>query len=335
MLFTRSAIRALTAAALISLAGVVAGAVPATALPAGGSDPGTDPPERPDLRVSALTVSAPTATAWTVAWTVANSGLAGAGSSTLAIGGTQASIPSLAPGASRSGTLQLARTDCFVSVSTIADSGRVVTESNETNNTRTTVYAVPGCPPRYKIRATQFHVVEETGIDQSGSDEPYWIFSSVSNTGTASTRRTQVFGDIDEGDTQQFPITDDCVWGCTNVGQPAPFGIGLSVQLWEHDLGDVDEIWHDTAQFFQDAGGLLSNVPVLDWVGDASTKIGEGLDFILTWAEDDLLGTNTYGFSAQALANALPSRGTAFTDTRTYRGNGGEYTLMMSISRVV
>jgi hypothetical protein len=333
------------AATAVAMAAVFVMAGPAGAIYDDGdpSDPGGDQPmevpDRPDLRVSALSVS-PVNASWSISYTVVNNGTASAASSTLKFSGgpgvsTQVSVPSLAIGASKSGSVSVPRADCYVLVTATADSARVVVELNETNNARTSITAVPGCPPRYKVTASHFKAVNESGADWTGSDEPYWLFSTVSNSGTASTRATRVFGDIDSGDTQQFPIDDSCLWGCSQVGTPAPNGIGLSVQLWEQDLGHVDETWHDTAQFFQDAGPILSSAGAPEWVSTASNVIGHGLEFILGWAEDDLLGSNTYAFTSSQLASALPNRGTSFTDTRTYTDGGATYTLTMTISRIV
>ena len=330
--------RAHAAAAIITvMAGVATLSLPANALPPPGGDP-VEVPDRADLKISALTVT-PAGTAWSLSYTVANTGLVSTGSSTLAFGGgpgvaPSVAIPSLAAGATRSGTVQFPRADCYVFVNGTADAGGAVTEMSETNNARTAVGVVPGCPPRYKVSASYFKAIDESGADWSGSDEPFWLFSSVSTTGTAATHATQVFGGIDTDDTQYFGLADQCVWGCGQSGAPAPFGIGLSVQLWEHDLGDVDEIWHDTADFFQEAGPVLGDVPIADWVGKASTAVGKGLEFILSWAEDDLLGTNTYAFSAPGLASALPNRG-SFADTRIYENGDAKYSLTMYVSRVV
>jgi hypothetical protein len=331
--------RAHAAAAIITaIAGVATMSLPANALPPPGADP-VEVPDRPDLKVSALTVT-PAGSAWSLSYTVANTGLASARSSSLAFGGgpgvaPSVAIPTLAAGATKSGTVQFPRADCYVFVTATADAGRVVTEMSETNNARNAVGVVPGCPARYKVSASHFKAIDESGADWTGSDEAFWLFSGVSTTATAATRATQVYGSIDTGDTQYFGLADQCVWGCGQSGAPAPFGIGLSVQLWEQDLGDVDEIWYDTADFFQEAGPVLEDIPIADWVGKASTAVGKGLDFILNWAEDDLLGTNTYAFSAAGLASALPNRGTSFVDTRIYTDGDAKYSLTMHVSRVV
>jgi hypothetical protein len=325
-----------TAAAAVAAMALLAS--PAGALPINDDPP--DPPDRADLRVSALTVSA-VGSDWSIGYTVVNSGTLGAGASTVAFNGgpgltATRTVTSLAAGASRAGTLTMPRTaDCFVSMSATADSARVVTESSETNNTRSTVAALPGCPARYKVSVTSFTALDESGIDWTGSDEPYWIFSDVGTAGTGTSRASQVFGDIDSGDTQYFGVADSCLWGCGGTGSPAPFGIGLSIQLWEKDLGHVDQTLYDTASFFQQAGPILTASGAPAWVGTATTTMGKAMNFILGWADDDLLGTNTYAFDAAGLAAALPNRGTSFTDTRLYQGSDAKYSLTMVVSRIV
>jgi hypothetical protein len=63
--------------------------------------------------------------------------------------------------------------------------------------------------------------------------------------------------------------------------------------------------------------------------------MGKAMDFILGWADDDLLGTNAYAFDAAGLAAALPARGMSFSDTRIYESSDAKYSLTMSVSRIV
>ncbi|HET9443082.1 MAG TPA: CARDB domain-containing protein, partial [Acidimicrobiales bacterium] len=157
----------------IALAGLTSLASPAGALISGSEPVPVDPPDRPDLRVSALTAT-PVGADWSIGYTVANAGSAPSPSSTVAFGGngvaTTRSVPSLAAGAVRTGTFLVPRADCFVVVTATADSTRVVTESNEANNAREVIGVVPGCPPRYRITASNFKALDESGIDLSGSD---------------------------------------------------------------------------------------------------------------------------------------------------------------------
>lgn len=321
------------------MAGLAILASPAGAVPVGGGDP-PEPPDRPHPKLTALAV-APSGSNWAISYTVANSGGAGAGPPKLGLnGGTgiaaQISLTSLAAGASRSGAVQLPRTaPCFVYLYATADSAGTVTESSESNNTRKTVGVIPPWPPRYQVTAASSKALDESGIDGSGSDEPYWIFNTVSNGGTGSSMASQVFEGIDSGDRQAFGLADSCIWGCGAAGAEAPFGLGLSVQLWEKDLGHVDQTPYDTADAFQKVGPILSITGAPAWVGPAISGMGKAMEFILGWADDDLLGSATYAFSADYLSATLPSRGASFADTRTYENGDAKYTLTMYISRIV
>jgi hypothetical protein len=52
--------------------------------------------------------------------------------------------------------------------------------------------------PNCTVRAMSFKCVDESGIDWTGSDEPFWVFSSVDPQGTTlATNRSKVFGDVD------------------------------------------------------------------------------------------------------------------------------------------
>jgi hypothetical protein len=321
------------------LAAITLLATPAIALPPPGEDPPT-PPDRPDLRVSALSV-APSGSNWSIAYTIANAGADSAAASTVTFnGGTgstvQRAVGSIAAGATRSGSLQLPRTaECFIVMTASADSGRVVVEGNENNNARQVVSVVPPCPPRYRITAVSFTAADESGIDMSGSDEPFWIFNTVSNGGTSSSKASNVYGGIDTGDTQSFSLFDNCYWGCSSAGAPAPVGIGLSVQLWEQDLGDVPDILFDTAEAFQGAGPILTAAGASSWIGTATTAVGHVLEYILGWAQDDLLGTSTFAYSTDYLAGQLPVQGASFVDTRLFQGSDSNYSLTLVVRRIV
>ena len=185
------------------------------------------------------------------------------------------------------------------------------------------------------MSAVSFKAVDESGIDWTGSDEPYWIFNTVSNGGppAASRRRCTGTSTAATSGTSVPPTA-----ACGAAAAPAPrrrFGLGFSIQLWEKDLGHVSETLYDTAEAFKTAGPILTAAGAPAWVGATVSAMGTAMDFILGWADDDLLGNNTYAFSADDLAATLPSPGTSFTDVRTYTGGDATYTLTMRVSRIV
>lgn len=325
--------------ALAVVAGVAALATPAGALPPPGNDP-PEPPERPDLTVSALSV-VPSGSSWSIGYSVRNGGTKAAPSSTLGLNGgpglvSTKSVPSLAVGATASGTVLLPRTaECFAHMFVTADSARVITESSETNNTRQSVGTLPGCPPRYKVTAYQFKALDESGPDWSGSDEPFWIFNSVSTGGTALSTRSQVYGDVDTGETRF--LANQCIFGCGGSGALAPLGIGLSVQAWEEDGGNVDSVYYDVADAFDDVGGILAEAKLGDWLEKAGEAMTSVVRYILDWYANDLLGKSDFGYAPEYLAQALPAPGRSFSDTRILgdSSTGASYSLDLTVQRIV
>lgn len=196
-------------------------------------------------------------------------------------------------------------------------------------------------PPRYVVRAVEFRAIDETNWDGNFlfpvSDEPYWVMSSVGEEGTARTKRSGVYGDVDSGETRRLGM---CLWGrlfCLQ-GQEAPNGIGFSIQLWEHEFGDVNAIREKTRQAFEAAGPILTYTGAPAWIVKATPIIGRGLDYILSLLNDDLIGTRTYAYSASYLSNRLSVVGQSFTETRIYNGaetsGGGDYSLTIKVTRV-
>jgi hypothetical protein len=318
----------------------------ANALPPGGGDPPPPPPvvPKPNLVVSDGAVSAYGRAQWEVRYTVSNRGTAPApafyvdtdqnGSAQL----RSTAHASLAAGASRSETMYLPRSaNCYLPARFTADSRNAVTESSESDNTRWVIGQTgPTCAtlPRYQVKAVSFHANDESGTDWLGSDEPYWIFSGVGMPGTELTTASHVFGDIDTGDTASFGSVEGCLYvNCS--GDTAPNGMGFSIQLWEEDLGYVNETLTQTAVAFRETGGVLDYYGgPASWLASALDKVAEALDWINSWAADDLIGSQTYAYAPQYLASRLPAIGGSFTETRTYSGGGGSYTMTVQVTRV-
>jgi hypothetical protein len=306
--------------------------------------PGGDPPpikEKPNLFIAGSV--APFGTSeWELRYTVSNTGNAAAGAFRVVTqqnGGAQFKntyYSSLAAGTSRSEVIHIPRSDCYIPVRFIADASHQVAESSETDNERLAVgLASTTCPtqPRYTVKAVSFHANDETGIDWLGSDEPYWIFNGVGAPGTEHSTASHVFGDIDTGDTAYFSATEGCMY-LSCAGGAAPNGMGFSVQLWEEDLGYVSQTLTDEADAFRTIGGVLQGeYAPLSWLGYASVKMADVIDYINSLAADDLVGTQTWTYSPVYLASRLPAAGQSFTDTRTYTGGGGEYTMTVQVTR--
>jgi hypothetical protein len=99
--------------------------------------------------------------------------------------------------------------------------------------------------PTYKVKMVSFRAADESGRDWLGSDEAYWVVSSVGADGTAKTFRTRTFGDVDSGETRTFGVTEGCIFSTTCGAATAPDGIGLSIQLLEEDDDDAAAIAND------------------------------------------------------------------------------------------
>jgi hypothetical protein len=324
----------------------LAGATAAGALP--NPDPNDDPrlpTPLPNLVFSAGSVTAAGTSQWEIAYTVANRGTASAGPFRVIVQQNatttvkETAHASLAPGASRSETIRIPRNDCFTAIRFVADSTRVVHESREDDNAKTAIALTsPTCTtqPRYAVKAVSFHVNDESGIDLAGSDEPYWMFSSVGASGTARTTSSHVFQSADTGDTFSFGATEGCIYvSCS--GGVAPNGIGFSIQLREQDLGELAAILKKTKDAFDTAGPIIGLAGAPGWATTAVGVMSVSLGTIVSWAEDDLLGSETFAYDPTYLASRLPSVGNTFTDSRRFVTGGAlgsDYTLTLQFTRV-
>lgn len=195
--------------------------------------------------------------------------------------------------------------------------------------------------PRYLVRAVKFRAVDESGIDWLGSDEPYWIFTGKSDGARPVTSRSDVFGDVDSGDTRTFNATNarNVIWPRPGDTAGGTGSVGLSIQLWESDQGNAEDIRKKTEAAFDVAGDLP--LPVSGWVVKA-TKIV--VDQVLKLVGDDVMGSRTFRLTAGYLAKRLPKPGSKHPLTLKFHGSGGDlpfevaggpdYTLHLEIVRV-
>jgi hypothetical protein len=259
----------------------VALALAATAGAADG-DPIDDPviKEQPNLAIWSTSVVPSGTSEWEIRYTVANRGGLATPSFRVAVqqnGSTfikDAYHSSLAPGASRSGTIHISRAGCYIPVRLLADSTQLVAESNEYDNGRWTVgLTSASCPsqPRYRVNAVKFTAVDESGIDWTGSDEPYFKFKSIGADGAQHSWQSRVFGNIDTGDTVRFDGTEGCLYRLLVIcsGDAAPYGIGFSILALEDDFGAEDLIGSQTYSY--DPALLASKLAVAATFEDVRT----------------------------------------------------------------
>lgn len=174
--------------------------------------------------------------------------------------------------------------------------------------------------PRYAVRIIKFDCVDESGVDFLGSDEPLWVFTARDPAGKVHTTRSKEFSNVDSGDTVPFTTANNrnVIWPRKGAAQGAPGPIALSVQLWDIDQGNPDDIEKKTEQAFD----LGSQAPVVgDWVRRVPTIVRERIaDFI----GNDLMGSKTLLFPVSRLRQRLPKVGAKFLEKHRFGGTSGD-----------
>ena len=187
--------------------------------------------------------------------------------------------------------------------------------------------------PRYKIQATSFRCNDETGWDWTGSDEPYWIFGSLAR-GIAVTTKSDIFGDVDTGETRNFADNQGCIWGQNCGAQEFPEGeIGALIQLWEHDDGDPEEVKAYVEAAFGAAAGILTATGVAAWVGGVVAAVGAAVTWLVGFLDYDHIADHTFVFTPKALEDQLKKVGSPMQITRRFTDGDGDYTLTITVSK--
>jgi hypothetical protein len=192
----------------------------------------------------------------------------------------------------------------------------------------------PASVHTYTIKATTFRCNDETGRDWLGSDEPYWIFGSLGD-GTAVTTRSQIFGDVDSGDTRTFADNEGRLWGLNGAPQAFPeTEIGVLISLFEHDHGDPTKIQAGFAAAFTAAAGILAATGVAAWIGAVVAGVGTALQWLLGFLDEDHIADQTFIFNGQLIEKQLKQAGASMDITRRFTDGDGDYTLTINVSRV-
>ncbi|WP_406280765.1 hypothetical protein [Embleya sp. NBC_00896] len=188
---------------------------------------------------------------------------------------------------------------------------------------------------RFTIKAVSFRCVDRATDSIFGpSNEPYWIFGSLGS-GITVTTRSQVFGDVDSGETRTFGSSEGCVWGQNCAPQALPQGeIGSLVSLFEHDEGDTAKIKAGFAAAFAAASGILVASGVAAWVGAVVAGLGGVLQWLLTFLDDDHIADNTFVFTGSVVAKQVPNVGSTMDIIRRFSDGDADYTLTLRITRV-
>lgn len=190
---------------------------------------------------------------------------------------------------------------------------------------------MPHTNRRYAIEAVSFRCIDESGVDFFGSDEPMFVMTWTNGT-TTQTVRTKEFGDVDSGDRRTI---GQFIAGSKSRGVHGP--IGLSVQLYEIDQGDHEEVRSTVDKVLVGA-----NISSLLLGGPPVPVLPSGvLDEISTLFGNDLLGSLNVTFTANQLEQRLPKVGHSFSHLCKFRGDGGffnfeggaDYDLILRIIR--
>jgi hypothetical protein len=158
--------------------------------------------------------------------------------------------------------------------------------------------------------------------------------------GRVNTSRSQVFGDVDSGDSRRFESEGNrnVVWPRKGDSAGAPGPIALTIQLWESDQGDPDEIKKKTEQAFELGGNIPGHG---EWIKRVPPIVRDQLAKLIA---DDLMGSKSLLFPASRLAHQLPRPGTSFVQRHHFSGQGGDlpfevaggpdYDLFLQVTRV-
>ncbi|GAA2086590.1 hypothetical protein GCM10009801_49100 [Streptomyces albiaxialis] len=187
---------------------------------------------------------------------------------------------------------------------------------------------------RVTIKAASFKCVDrQTDSIFGPSNEPYWIFGSLGG-GTTVTTRSQIFGDVDSGESRTFSAADGCIWGQNCASQALPEGeVGSLVSLWEHDEGNTEKIRAGVAVAFAAAAGILAATGVAAWVGAVVAGVGAAIGWLLGFLDDDHIADQTFVFSRGVVLKQLPNVGSSFNVTRRFTDGDGDYSLSLRVAR--
>lgn len=191
----------------------------------------------------------------------------------------------------------------------------------------------PPAAKEYNVRALHFKALDESGLDWTGSDEPYWVFSSVGRDGTSSSRHSKEFANVDSGDVRDFRPGDRYIFPQPAGSAPAPAGIGMSIQVWEADQGSKATAVAKTGEYFKQAGAISALTPAPTWVGVTLGYIGTATNLIGQLLADDLMGSQTVAYSRSYLDTRLTAPGKYFDRTLNFTDGDADYSLTLRVKR--
>jgi len=191
---------------------------------------------------------------------------------------------------------------------------------------------------RYTIKATKFRCNDRAGDSIFGpSNEAYWIFGAVGDSAPdkARTTRSQVFGDVDSGESRTFAAQDGIVWGPSGVAQELPDGeVGVLIQLWEHDEGDPKRAQDVVKAAFATAAGILAATGVAAWVGAVVAGVGAVIHLLLGFMDDDHIADQVFAITRKTIEDQIKKAGQSFEVVKRFDDGDADYSLTVKVSRV-
>jgi hypothetical protein len=171
----------------------------------------------------------------------------------------------------------------------------------------------------YIVKLIKFDCGDESGVDRLGSDEVLWVFSARDSNGAVNTTHSRKFGNVDSGDSFKFKSGEESiVWPKKNDTKGDKGPIELSIQLWEIDKGDPDDIAKKTQKAF-DLGALAPGVG--EWVKRVPSVVRDKLNDLIA---DDLMGSKSLLYSEARLRKLAPEVGDRTVEKHHFGGRGGD-----------
>jgi hypothetical protein len=199
-------------------------------------------------------------------------------------------------------------------------------------NARAAAAAVAGT---FKIKATKFrcnHRATDSVFDPK--NEFYVIFGSLGS-GVTITTQSQIFENVDSGDTRNFSALDGNIWGRNGAAEPLPAGeIGVLVSAWEHDSGDTTQVRAGVAAAFAAASGILAASGVAAWVGALVAGIGGMVTWLVGFMDDDHIADQVFAFNTALLAKQLSTVGSSIPTERRFTDGNADYTITITSTHV-
>jgi hypothetical protein len=187
----------------------------------------------------------------------------------------------------------------------------------------------------FKIKATKFRCNRRAGDSVfDPKNEFYVIFGSLGS-GVTITTQSQIFENVDTGDTRNFPAIDGNIWGRNGAAEPLPAGeIGVLVSAWEHDSGDTTQIRAGVAAAFAAASGILVATGVAAWVGAVVAGVGGIVTWLVGFMDDDHIADQVFAFNTALLAKQLSAVGSSVLTERRFTDGNADYTITITSTHI-